>query len=143
MAFETEIWTYVGRRQGRKGLLAVFLDPSGEEVAYKMGKGVVHRAIGATYAIEVDRSAEGLSARLAGAKFEDSAPEGDSRLGEWETRDRAAYTTDELRKREAKAKAGADRFGSMSMEEVREAMRKLPYGQQTALLAQVNRYLFS
>lgn len=140
--FEKELWIYAGRRLlSDNKLAACFVGPDGEEMLYGMGKGVKHRAIGATYEVEVKREGERATARIADATFVDAAAESDARVGEWEARDRAAFTTDMVRKAEDKARKDTSAWENMTLDELRRAYMRLPWGQQTAMIAQVIRYL--
>lgn len=141
--FQKETWTYAGRRELKGGKLGgLFLDEKGEEMLWAMGGGMIHRSIGATYEVEVLRDGDHTRARLSGMRFLEAADPDDPRIPAWDLADRAAYTTDAARKAEAKAKREGRDFGELTLKDVRDQIQKLPYGQGTALMAQVMRYIW-
>lgn len=146
MAFQTEIWTYAGRRQlrSRAGLALCFIDPDGEKMLYRISKGLKHRTIGAQYEVEVERDVRGgATAKLSDAVYVNSpGTTSQALLDEWEVEDRAAFTADELRKREASAKTNTDTWDNMSLGDLRMYARKLPAGQKQALVAQIINYIY-
>lgn len=132
---QVERWVYIGRRVLAKGGLGhYFLEPTGQARGFKK---VSAHAVGATYEVHAIR--EGDSVSIAGSpRFVEAAQEG-SEAAVWEAEDRAAYTADELRKAEARAKREG-KFGELTLNDVRDLMRRRPM-QATALLAQIIRYV--
>lgn len=135
--FKTERWKYAGRRPSNSGgLLGVWIDASGERLAYK----AKHRSIGATYDVLVARNGDDVRARIDSATFVAQANENDPVVRDWVMEDRTAYAADELRKLEAAAKR-EDGFGSMTLDELRNKMFNLAPMRRTAFLAQILRYI--
>lgn len=128
-----ERWTYAGRRVvDGGGLAGVWIDDVGEELLFK-GR---HRSIGATYEVGVSRDAT-VRAGVDRAAFVDAGGD-DPRIAEWVAHDRAAYTSDQARRREERAKRdAASRFGELTLDDVRERLRSLPAPQRAALLSNV------
>ncbi len=127
-----ERWTYAGRRVVTGGALAgVWVDGAGDELLFKCR----HRSIGATYEVGVNRDAT-VRASVDRAAFVDAGD--DPRVPGWVAEDRAAYTSDQARRREERAKRdAAQRFGELTLDDVRARLRSLPAPQRAALLANV------
>jgi hypothetical protein len=131
-----EQWRYIGRREvGGGGLADAWLNGTGERLLFKGRRG----AVGSTYEVLVDRTGEHVS-MVGVPRFQ--RPPSDSEREEtatWAAEDRAAYTNDELRKAEGRAKRD-DGFGDLTLDQARCLIRARPL-QATALLAQIIRYV--
>lgn len=131
--FSSQSWIFAGRREKAKGgLFYVWINHHGEEVSYGKVKGTV---VGGRY--DVMTNAEG--SKVSGTPVYQGKSD-DARTARWELEDRAAYTADQLRKREAKAK-GEDHIGELTLSEVRDMLVTRFGMPRTALLAQVLRYI--
>jgi len=128
-----ERWTYAGRRVVTGGGLAgVWVDGAGEELLFKSR----HRSIGATYEVGVSRG-DTVRATVEHATFLDAGND-EPRIPEWVAQDRAAYTSDQARRREERAKRdAASRFGELTLDDVHARMHSLPAPQRAALLSNV------
>lgn len=132
-----ERWTYAGRRQVTGGKLGYcWVDGDGRELFYATVRAGV---VGAVYELDVERADDNVRV-VPSPRFVDEPR--DPRVAEWEAEDRAAYTADELRKRESRAKrASGERFGQLTLEQLRAQLIAQPPPRRAALLAQVLRYL--
>lgn len=146
MADETksiERWTYIGRRVLVGGQLGTgFIDGEGRELAYSSK--ARQSVIGGLYEVPVTRSDDGDATSITPAEiqFVEAPDPNDERVPAWGLADRTAYTADELRKREQKAKRdGGGRLGELTFEEFRTQYWKAPAPQQAAMLAQMLRYV--
>lgn len=135
-----EHWTYLGRRetQSRK-LGALWKTSDGKELLFN-SKGHP-KVVGATYEVTVYRKSDGIS--IGTSPMLVQAPEGeDTDVAKWEAEDRAAVTADAIRKAEAKAKRDSpERFGALTLTELREIYLRQPPLHAAALLGQILRYL--
>lgn len=139
--FTTERWRYAGRRQSSDGkkLLACFIDHAGSVWLFS-GK---HRAVGATYELEVCRHPDGgCTAKFGTITYVREPDHDDPKVREWVAEDRAAYAADELRKAENSAKRD-DGFGTLTLDELRDRIRHAPAGRRYGLLAQITRHVLS
>lgn len=138
-ALSPERWTYIGRRNLRSGAVAgAWLDGAGAQLLFT-GR---HRAIGATYEVQVDRSTGNPRAAVDRAELLDAADDEDPRVPRWVADDRAAYASDQARRREERAKRqAAERFGELTLDDVRARLHKLPAPQRAALLANVLQHI--
>lgn len=135
-ALSPELWIYAGRRElAGGGLAGAWIDATGDELLFK-GK---HRAIGATYEVQVGRDASNVRAGVDRARFvQAGSVSNNPRLPAWTAADRAAYTSDQARRREERAKRdSAQRFGDLTLDDVRQRLATLPAPQRAALLANV------
>lgn len=135
--FKAELWTYLGRRElGKGGLGNLWLDEAGEKLLY--GPKLKAHVVGARYEVQVARDLESVR---AGSPVFKEQPD-DDRVPHWEAEDRAAYTADELRRMEQRARREApDRFGQLTLAELKALYLKQPAARSAALLAQTIRYL--
>lgn len=136
--FPVERWVYMGRRQdSAKKIVHAYRDENGETLLYKDK----HRSVGALYEVEVKRDGQSARARLDGAKFVEAKAVDEETLQTWTVADRAAYTADEMRKAEQRAKNDASTWEGMTLSDLRENYQRLPHGQQTGMMAYVMRYM--
>jgi len=129
-----EVWIYAGRRElAGGGLAGAWVDGTGEELLFKCK----HRAIGATYEVQAGRDGTHIRASVDRAVFVEDAGD-DPRVPGWAAVDRAAYTSDQARRREERAKRdAAQRFGELTLDDLRVRLAALPAPQRAALLANV------
>ena len=133
-ALTPERWIYAGRREVSTGRLAgVWIDAAGDELLFKCK----HRPIGATYEVGVHRGDGSVRASVDRAAFLEATGD-DPRIPEWVALDRTAYTNDQARRREERAKRdAAQRFGELTLDEIRARVHDLPAPRRAALLANV------
>lgn len=136
----TRKWVYGGRTPiaGTKKLGAIWWDPDVEEGNEKVFPLFRHLTIGAAY--EVSATPDGTRASTKGARFVEANAADEEMIRSWTLADRAAYTNDERRKMEDRAKRDGDRFGSMTLDEVQNFIDTRP-SQATAMIAQVIRHI--
>lgn len=128
-------WTYVGRRELTGGGLGfTWLDDNGETRIFKTGAA---RAIGGVYVVHA--TADRTQIVTKGANAPTFARVGDDpRIPTWEAEDVVAYGADQLRRAEAKAKRD-DRFGELTLDQVRTQMVGATAPGRAALVARVLR----
>lgn len=99
MTFETERWTYAGRRITNDNKIAhAWIDPHGREVLYDKVRGI---GIGGTYLVNVDRSdADRLMVRGTPEFTERGEAAPLDHVAAWQAHDEAARRADGLRKAE-------------------------------------------
>ncbi|MBJ7469696.1 MAG: hypothetical protein JHD16_00260 [Solirubrobacteraceae bacterium] len=139
--FATERWRYAGRRQSSDGkkLLGSYVDDAGSVWLFSSK----HRAVGATYELEVCRRSDGgCTVKFGTLTYVQAPDQDDPKVREWIAEDRAAYAADELRKAENYAKRD-DGFGSLTLNELRDRIRHAPAGRRYGLLAQITRYVLT
>jgi hypothetical protein len=133
-----ERWTYMGRRETTSRKLgALWKTGDGEELLFVSKR--PPKVVGGIYEVAVYRKADGISIGVSPTFIESGE---DSDLAKWEAEDRAAATADSLRKAEAKAyRESPDRFGQLTLTELRDIYLTTPPLRAAALLGQVLRYL--
>ena len=138
----TQRWVYGGRRPiaGSKSLGALWWVPEDSDDPERFFKLERHLQIGAAYEVQANES--GRRANTKNVKWLESDAVPEDLIREWTLADRAAYANDQLRKREAKAKAEGDRFGSMTLDEIQAYIDTHP-SQATAMAGAVIRHIFA
>jgi hypothetical protein len=133
-------WTYVGRREVAGGGLAhTWLDDTGAERLFKSGYAGV---VGGVYRVHATPERNSMVTKGAnGPTFLRTAHD-DPRISGWQADDDVAYAADQLRRSEQAAKrAGADRFGELTINDVRRRMLDSTGPQRAALVARVLRQI--
>jgi hypothetical protein len=135
-----ERWTYLGRRETQGGRLsALWKTSDGEELLFNSKR--LSKVVGAVYEVTVYRNPQGISIG-ASPTFAEAPNTEDTDISRWEAEDRAAVTADALRKAEAKAhRASPERFGELTLAELRETYLRQPPLRGAALIGQVLRYI--
>ncbi|HEV3071882.1 MAG TPA: hypothetical protein VGY76_10715 [Solirubrobacteraceae bacterium] len=135
-----ERWRYLGRRETRSGRLgAMWKTSDGEELLFAAKR--PPKVVGGIYEVTVHRNPGAISIGASPTFME--APDGeDTGVAKWEAEDRAAVTADALRKAEAKAyRSSLERFGELTLAELREIYLRQPRLRGAALIGQVLRYI--
>ena len=135
-----ERWTYLGRRKTQGGKLgALWKTSEGEELLFNSKRHP--KVVGGIYDVTVYRTDEGISIGAAPPFVEPPDPD-DSDTAKWEAEDRTAVTADAILKAEGKAHRGSpERFGALTLTDLRELYLRQPPIQAAALLGQILRYL--
>jgi hypothetical protein len=139
--YVTERWRYAGRRQdsGTRKLFAAYVDTDGRQRLFAKE----HRAVGASYDVEVCHHPEGgCTVKFGTLRYAAAPDHDDPQVREWIAEDRAAYAADEMRKAENAARRD-DGFGTLTLDELRDRIRRAPAGRTYGLLAQITRYVLS
>ncbi|HEY3944402.1 MAG TPA: hypothetical protein VGL78_04175 [Solirubrobacteraceae bacterium] len=135
-----ERWTYLGRRESANHKLLAYWQMADGERALFGGKHPP-RVVGGTYEVQVYRRPDGLSIGTYPTFIEGPSPE-DEKVAEFEAEDRAASTANQIRKAEAKARAGSpERFGELTLNELRRNLARQPSLRRAALIGQILRYI--
>jgi hypothetical protein len=135
-----ERWRYLGRRETQSRRLgALWKTHEGEELLFNAKR--PPKVVGAIYEVTVYRNPEAISIGSFPTFVE--APDGeDTNVAKWEAEDRAAATADALRKAETKAhRSSPERFGELTLAELRETYLHQPRLRGAALIGQVLRYI--
>jgi hypothetical protein len=132
-----ETWRYIGRRASTKGGIGYFWVD-----AYGVTRGFVkgHHVIGAEYITNVERHPTGEISVHGRQKLVRSI--NDKLTDEWYVADMAAYTADETRKVEARAKRDRSSWENMTLKEFKTYFKKLPAGQKTGMLNYLIGYFY-
>jgi hypothetical protein len=135
-----ERWTYLGRRETQSGRLgALWRTTDGEELLFHSKR--PPKVVGAIYEVTVHRTPDGISIGTSPTFAQAPRPETDE-VARLEAEDRAAMTADAIRKAEAKLKhASPERFGELTLAQLRETYRRQPSVRAAALIGQVLRYI--
>ncbi len=136
-----ERWTYLGRRKTKGGMLgAMWKNAAGEEMLFNAKRHP--KVVGGIYDVTVDdRNPDGISIG-ASPPFVEAPDPDDSDAARWEAEDRTAVTAAAILKAEGKAhRASPERFGALTLTELRELYLRQPPIQAAALLGQLLRFL--
>lgn len=135
-----EHWTYLGRRETQSGRLgALWRTSEGEELLFHSKR--PPKVVGAIYEVTVHRTPDPISIGASPTFARAPSPETEEVAG-LEAEDRAAMTADAIRKAEAKAKhSSPERFGELTLAELREIYLRQPSVRAAALFGQVLRYI--
>jgi hypothetical protein len=136
-----EIWTYIGVRLNGDALAETFLDAEGRELMFAAKRGRRGASVvGGRYRIKAERTDEGrVSASFGSAAYIGSV--GAEQAAGWRLEDGAARTAYDALYREAKARKENSDLGSLTLFELRTAIRKAPTPLRRAMLAQAFGYL--
>jgi hypothetical protein len=135
-----ERWRYLGRRETERGPLGAMWEMADGERAL-FGAKRPPKVVGGIYEVTVHRSPDALSIGASPTFVQAPSPD-DPQVAQLEAEDRAAATADALRKAESKAhRASRERFGQLTLAELRETYLRQPSIRGAALIGQVLRYI--
>lgn len=135
-----ETWTYVGRRISGERLVYQWLDATRVERAFVKGPAMV---IGGRYTVQVkhDEETGGVSVYDSWTRYVDRIDDEDS-VRFWTVNDQAAYSADQERRAENRAKKDRSALEGMTLSELREYFGRLPYGQRAGIASWITGYLW-
>ena len=127
-----EEWTYTGRRLTQDRILAdSWLDPTGEPLLYKVGRGRTW-IVGGTYRIPAKRDGQSVRASFGEADYLGQCEDEEGRRS-WYAADVAANTAHRQAKLEARM-AKDNPLGD-ALDTLAAAYAKVPYPEKAAMLA--------
>lgn len=133
--FVKEEWAYTGRRvaNGGKSLGHEYVDAAGADYFYLKPLAST-TIIGGLYEIEVQRGSEKLTAKRTG-KYLGRTVEDSKDVNKWRAEDAAASL--EVQQRSLGAKLSGPRLETMTIAELKNAVRRLPSFRRRAVAATV------